>query len=371
MKKIATITFHASYNYGSNLQAYALQEYVKKLHNNNCEYKIINLRTEKQKNMYKNIFERTGIKNNIKKIFILNQKKSLELKQKYFEEFIQKNLNITKEYNDLKELKEEELNFDYYISGSDQLWNLQAFDFDWAYYLEFVKKGKKISYAASWGPKAQTWNEEEKERIKKALNEYYAISVREEGSFNNVKELIGVESQINVDPTMLLDKKEWEKIIPEEPIYKGKYIFLYNLKGDKNILKIAKKVSNILKMPIVVSRFGNKWEIIYGFKKKYDVGPIEFLNLIKNAQIVLSSSFHGTIFSILLNKPFFAINGSKDFRISTLLKKMNLETRTIEIDNVDEKCKNVWDISFDNSIKLLNEERKKSEQYLRNALEIK
>ena len=263
MKKIATITFHASYNYGSNLQAYALQEYVKKLHNNNCEYKIINLRTDKQKNMYKNIFERTGIKNNIKKIFILNQKKSLELKQKYFEEFIQKNLNITKEYNDLKELKEEELNFDYYISGSDQLWNLQAFDFDWAYYLEFVKKGKKISYAASWGPKAQTWNEEEKERIKKALNEYYAISVREEGSFNNVKELIGVESQINVDPTMLLDKKEWEKIIPEEPIYKGKYIFLYNLKGDKNILKIAKKVSNILKKPIVVSRFGNKWEIIY------------------------------------------------------------------------------------------------------------
>ena len=170
--------------------------------------------------------------------------------------------------------------------------------------------------------------------------------------------MIGVESQINVDPTMLLDKKEWEKIIPEEPVYKGKYIFLYNLKGDKNILKIAKKVSNILK-------------ILYVFKKKYDVGPIEFLNLIKNAQIVLSSSFHGTIFSILLNKPFFAINGSKDFRINTLLKKMNLETRTIEIDNVDEKCKNVWDISFDNSINLLNEERRKSEQYLRNALEIK
>ena len=72
MKKIATITFHSSYNYGSNLQAYALQEYVKKLCNNDCDYKIINLRTNIQKEMYKNVFQKKGIKNFIKRFFYLN-----------------------------------------------------------------------------------------------------------------------------------------------------------------------------------------------------------------------------------------------------------------------------------------------------------
>ena len=214
------------------------------------------------------------------------------------------------------------------------------------------------------------WSEEEKNRVKEDLLKYTNISVREQGSFNNVKELTGIEPEINVDPTLLLKKEEWEKLIPSNRVISKDYILLYNLKGDKGILKIAKKVSKVLGLPVVVTKKGLKTEIIYGFKKVYDVGPIEFLNLIKNAKLVLSSSFHGTVFSVLFNKPFFAINGSKDFRISTLLEKMNLQDRSIEIDNIEEKCKKAFDISFEGSEKLLAEERKKSEIYLKKALDI-
>lgn len=370
MKRIATITFHSSYNYGSNLQAYALQEYIKKICNGNCEYKIINLRTDIQKQMYKTCFEKKGIQNYKRRIVLFAQRKALQKKQQNFEKFINEHLDITKEYSTSDELNSEKFNFDYYISGSDQLWNLQARDFEWANYLEFVKKGKRISYAASFGPKEQTWNEEEKNRVKKDLEEYDFISVREQGSYNNIKELINKDPEINVDPTMLLEKEEWFKIIGEEKILNKDYILLYNLKLNNDTYIIAKQVSELLKMPVIITRFTCKQDLLNNFEKRFDTGPIEFLNLIKNAKLVLSSSFHGTVFSVLFNKPFFAINGSKDFRISTLLEKMNLQDRSIEIDNVEEKCKKAFDISFEGSEKLLAEERKKSEVYLKKALDI-
>jgi hypothetical protein len=370
MKKIATITFHASYNYGSNLQAYALQEYIKKLCNNDCKYNIINLRTPIQQEMYKTCFEKEGIKNKIKRVIKAPEKKDLLKRKEKFEDFINQKLQVTKEYKFLEEIKDDNLSYDYYISGSDQLWNLKARDFDWANYLEFVKKGKRISYAASFGPKKQTWNNEEKERIRKDLLLYDYLSVREQGSFNNVKELTNIEPEINIDPTMLLNKDEWMKIIDVNPLVNKDYIFLYNLKGEKEIIKIAKKVSKITQMPIVVTQRTLRSEIFYGFEKRFDAGPLEFLNLILNAKLVLSSSFHGTVFSILFNKPFYAINGAKDFRISTLLEKMNLKNRTIEIDNVEEKCKKIYDIEFKEANALLEAEREKSKIYLKKALEI-
>lgn len=368
MKKIATITFHSSYNYGSNLQAYALQEYVKKICEDS-EYNIINLRTDKQKELYKTCFERSGLVNKIKSIVTFNEKKAKMRRKEKFEFFINNFLQITKEYETLEQLKQDNLNYDYYISGSDQLWNLNAKDFDWANFLEFAESGKKISYSASFGPTKQNWNDTEKERIKKDLLEYACLSVREQGSFNNVKELTNLEPEINIDPTLLLTKEEWINLIEKEPLIKKDYIFLYNLKWDKEIIQIAKRVSKILKMPVVVTQRTLRAEVFYGFEKKFDTGPLEFLNLLYNSKLVLSSSFHGTVFSILFNKPFYAINGAEDFRINTLLKKMNLENRTIESSNID-KCKQYDDICFNKAYKLLFTERQKSETYLKKALDI-
>ena len=369
MRKIYTITFHSSYNYGSNLQAYALQEYVKKL-DNDCDYKIINLRKDIQKDMYKTCFERDGLKNKVKSLLLFNEKKNFGLKQERFEKFIQEYLNITKEYNNSSDFGKDLEDGKYFISGSDQVWNVRARDFDWANYLEFVKDGKRIAYSASFGPKAHTWDTEEKERLMEDIKKYDYISVREQGSYNNVEELTGIKSEINVDPTMLLKKEDWMKIIGSKPIVEGKYILLYNLNPDKEYNEIAKKVSQILNMPVVITRMNNFKELAYGFKTRFDTGPLEFLNLINNASLVLSSSFHGTVFSIVFNKPFFAINGAKDFRISTLLTKMGLENRTIEIDNIEEKASQSFDIDFSGAEKNIQEERNKSEKYLKNALDI-
>lgn len=370
MKKIATITFHSPYNHGSSLQAYALQEYVKKICGE-CKYQIINLRTEKQKEMYQSCFEKKGLKNYIKSILSFYEKKARIERKNKFEDFINNILQVTKEYNSFEELCDENFDFDYYISGSDQLWNLNARDFDWANFLEFVKKGKKISYAASFGATKQNWNSDEKKRVKKDLEKYDCISVREQGSFDNVKELINIEPEINVDPTMLITKEEWTRIIPKDKLIKGDYIFFYNLKGDKNIIKIAREISKKLKMPIVVSQRLFKVEILYGYKKKMDAGPLEFLNLINNSKLVLSSSFHGTVFSIIFNKPFFSINGQNDFRISTLLNKMGLSNRTINDKDLYIKCEKYDDVTFDEANRLLEIERKKAEKFLKNALDIK
>ena len=143
MKKILTITFHASYNYGSCLQAYALQEYIRKIEKDKCEYKIINLRTKIQKEMYKNCFEKNDYKNNFKKMIFYREKEDIINKKNNFESFINEKLNLTKEYNSLDEIKKDNLTSDYYIAGSDQLWNLQAKDFDWSNFLEFTENRKK------------------------------------------------------------------------------------------------------------------------------------------------------------------------------------------------------------------------------------
>lgn len=370
MKKIATITFHSSYNYGSNLQAYALQEYIKKISNEPIDYKIINLRTNIQKEMYKSIYEKSGIKNSIKKILFLKYKNQLELKQKNFEDFIQNKLQITKEYNSYEELMNEKFDFDYYISGSDQLWNLKAKDFDWSNYLEFVKKGKKISYAASYGPKKQNWNEEQKKRITKDLTEYEHLSVREQGSYNNIYDLTGRKPEINVDPTMLLEKNDWIKLIGKKTIVKGDYILLYDLKGRKEDLELAKQISKMLDLPVVITKYMDIKTHFSSFKKHYECGPIEFLNLIYNSKLVLSSSFHGNVFSVILNKPFFALNGINDFRIKTMLEKFELTTRSISSNDLEEKCKKAFEIDYKKTETMLNKERSKSEEYLKEALDM-
>ncbi len=366
MISIATVTYHSSYNYGSNLQAYALQTFVENLDKGNINYEIINLRTDAQKELYKLPFEKTGVKNLLRSIIYLPYKNSLKNRNKLSEKFICEKLNITCEFSSSEEFRN--FDYDYYISGGDQIWNLAPLDFDWSYYLEFVKSGKRISYATSFGPIKQNWSEKERNRVKEALLNYDYLSVREEGSYNNVLELTGITPEINIDPTLLLTKNDWLGMFDSQPIIKGKYILLYDLKSKNETYDLAKKISKALKIKVVVTQYNLRCHLLYPFEKHYDTGPAEFLNLIYNAELVLSSSFHGTVFSILLNKPFFAINGLKDFRINTLLKAMRLEKRSIDSDTPDEIISGYRDVDFTESEAVLVKERAKSELYLKTSL---
>lgn len=151
MKKVGIITFHAAHNYGSMLQAYALQQVVLSM-GYDCE--IINFRSIVQKEQYKPIFMVGTLYGKCVR-FIIQATYALGILKKHrlFERFLKEELILSKkEYTTLKDLESENFNYDYYISGSDQIWNTYTIDFNYAYFLPFVKSGKRIAYAPSMGP---------------------------------------------------------------------------------------------------------------------------------------------------------------------------------------------------------------------------
>lgn len=203
--------------------------------------------------MYSNFYKEISFKNILKRIYFFKYKKSIFDREMNYETFINNCLNITKEINNLSELKQANLDYDYYIAGSDQIWNTNAYDFDWAYFLDFTKSKNKISYAASLGPQKNSLTDNDMFIIKKMLTKFKCISVREIGSLNKINKLTSKDISINVDPTLLLSKDKWEEIIPSKRIVKRKYILLYDLSGDKNKIYLAKKISEKLNIPIVMS----------------------------------------------------------------------------------------------------------------------
>lgn len=367
--KIGALTFHSSYNFGSNLQTYALQQYVCKLakeQKKDTQYEVINLRTDSQKNIYDHRREKNIVKKIIKKVTI---GKKLNRRQARFEEFINNYLNITKEYQTRKDIINDAEQYDVCITGSDQIWNLAAYDFDWSYFLEGINCKKKVSYAVSSGPKKREIPKEDEKRIERLLKDYNSISVREEGTKEFIGQFTDKDIQINMDPTILLDKVEWNEIIDENKILEEPYILYYSLRPSKSRIKFLKELSKKMNMKIVTVYPAFKYEIFSGFVKKYESGPLEFLNLLKNAKLVISSSFHGTIFSVILNVPFYALNGKNDYRISTLLKVMKLEDRMImEDDNIEEIAKNANKVEFNTANEMIGKEREKSKNYLVKAL---
>jgi len=367
-KTSATITFHASHNYGSALQAYALQQTVLSL---GIKNQIINLRTERQKEVYSVFTKRKGVRYLFKNLAHLAYYSSLKEKHTKFESFIKSHLITTEqEFLDSDDIKKNAPPFDYYIAGSDQIWNPIPEDFDWAYYLDFVKEGKKTSYAPSFGPLSLKGNTEINQKIKDLLCDFDSLSVREKRASEAVWELCKIKAPVVCDPTLLLTKEEWTRLSSEEMQVEGKYIFLYTLFANKEIIKIAKILSKKTGLPVVVSNFSNQYDIVNSFVKKYQTGPQDFLHLIKNAEFVLTSSFHGTVFSLIFQKPFFAIGGLEDSRISTLIENTKLEDRAVTLENIEGKLEILFELDFSEAELALQGLRTQGIEYLKAALEL-
>lgn len=366
--KTATITFHAAHNYGSNLQAYALQQTIMKL---GYDSEIINLRTSRQKDLYTVFTKRRGVKYIFKNLSHLLYYFPLKRAYAKFEYFINNKLIVTKEYATEDELKKADLKYDIFISGSDQIWNPIPADFDWSYYLTFVQNGKKIAYAPSFGQLASQGDDVTKRKIAESLKSFDAISVREQGAALNVRQLVNVDPPIVLDPTLLLSKEQWLNLVKDEKrLVKGDYIFFYTLFANPDRMNIVKRMSEALGLPVVTSNFSNQYDVFNSFIKRYDAGPLDFLTLIRDAKLVVVSSFHGTVFSTLLNVPFFAIDGMSDARISTLLKTAGLEDREITTENVEEKCKDAYNVDFEGANKRIEAARKPSIEFLQKSLDV-
>lgn len=356
--KTTTLTFHASHNYGSMLQTYALQQVMTEIFGHN---QILNFRSARQKRMMRVLSFRPNLGPILKDLTHLLYYRSLKRKYDLFEKFIHANLNLTT--GEIGYVKPDDLSdFDLICCGSDQIWNPCPEDFDLAYLLPFPLKAKKISYAASMGPGRTDWPEPIS-KYPELLKDFDAISVRESGTATEITRLSGRNDVVvHCDPVLLVRKNEWQKLIDPKSLISGKYIFLYTLYAHPLIIGCAKELSRKYNLPVVISNYTNQYDLFSPFHKHLKCGPAEFLNLLSNAEMIVTSSFHGTAFSILLNKPFVTINGLQDNRISGLLRLTGLTARSVS--SADDIIKIGWDVDFSNANKAIEKERQKAFDYL-------
>lgn len=378
MKKITTgtITFHASHNYGSMLQAYALQQIL--INELGVVNELINFRSIDQKKMYSYPTEKKhSWKLKFIKFLLPNTLEDRKKKYNLFEKFLADYLQLSPEFKDDKEVIQYARKFDYLIAGSDQIWNTCCKDFNWLYYLPFAN-GNAVAYAPSMGPnsKKQVLNLHY-ENIKLHLQHFKAISVREKGTLDIIKCLSKKNIEILIDPTLLITKNKWNTLSGDKPLIDGDYIFMYHPFIDKEICRVTSNVSQLLGMPAYVSNqlppiieFKNMMSVKRKLKYKLDAGPIEFLNLLKNAKYVISGSFHAVVFSIIFQKPFLALNGKEDNRMYQLLKSTDLLNYAVNKDDYIQVLNKLDNIDFTKSTRYIEEEKYKSISFLKEAFDM-
>ena len=326
------ITFHASHNYGSMLQAYALQQTILDM-GMKCE--IINLRTPIQRKMYSRYIHRSLLKRLMLTLRYPGCQDMHDRKYRLFEEFLNNEYILSpKEYPSLQALEADPPVYDAYISGSDQIWNTSCYDFDWSYFLPFVSGKPKIAYAPSMGPVPdKEVMDENAMRIKELLAGYDRIAVRERGTAQRLESLTGKTYPLTMDPTMLLPASRWEAMAGDRPLAgKDPYMFFYTPWYRKEIYQLAKDMSERLGLKAVVSQVSKDilrdWGNDSSFRFLAAAGPREFLNYCRHAEMTVGQSFHLAVFSILLKVPFLTYDGMNDSRISSLLALTGLERQS-------------------------------------------
>lgn len=310
--KIRIITIHSIPNFGSVFQAYALCAYLKSKGFEDTE--LIDYRPP--------YFKTRSLRALAGKMLNL---KSFYKRKRKFEAFVEKNIPLTSgKFSRLAQLEKHSFGADAYIAGGDQLWNVyHACGKDDAYKLTFAE-GKKISYATSLG---QTdFSDAELTELAEKLKAFSAVSVREASSVKML-EGKGVTAVHCVDPVYLLPEAEYEKFV--KPVKQPKYMLVYLVTPSDLLERVIKQLSE---------KYGLKVILCSGFSKKCtcdeflkDLGPDEILSYIKNAEIVLSSSFHATSFSLIFKKQFFTIlpDEHTNERITDILRIRGLSDRII------------------------------------------
>lgn len=319
MAKIGIINFHKANNYGSVLLAYAM---AKVLNDMGHEAKIINYQPQKQRAMY-SIPVTTGkhwIKKFLERLFWFPYMKDLKQKVRRFADFRSQYIPMTPYTSNPDEISRVCGTFDITIAAGDQIWNSHCHEFEWCYYLDFVKNGKKIAYAPSMGGTTKAMlTDEVYNHIISSVASFNAVSVRD----SNTNAVLDADFPITLDPTMLLPMDDWEELAGAKPLIKESYIFYYDpFDLDDDILH-AKRFAAEGKCKLITCNlyFVFKLDKLH-FEYHLDSGPNEFLNYIKFAKACVGRSFHLAVFSILFKKELLIVGGIKDKRIKELISKI-------------------------------------------------
>ena len=327
--KIDIVTLHRAQNYGSVLQAFALQKQIEKLGH---QAYILDYYPERytNKGLLKRLKNKRSRFNNPLVLLIAK----LLIYPSYLKKGIQFNkfmhyLNLEKpSFATNEEGMGRFTDADAYCAGSDQIWNSHWNEgVEKALFLDFVPKGKLcFSYAASIGLSNIPANEIDETKL--LLDKFEFLSLREDKGVELVRELGRTDAVQCLDPTLLMSKEEWSLYADDS--YKGKeYVLTYNLHHDPEIDKCAKAIAS--KYHLQIRNISYNWHDIVRHGHLDWCPTVEgFLGLIKNAKYVVADSFHATAFSIIFEKPFVVITPEvASSRLSSLLKMLELDDYNI------------------------------------------
>lgn len=330
--KIAIITRRAGYNMGSSLQAYAMFKLFSKLghdvtilnydeYSNYLLWRIKPIITKFIFIIFKCIpFLKFFFKKKYTSLLhIFTQKKK-------FKDFEKEYLPLTSQkFKSSKDLSVTNGQYEAFICGSDQIWSPQMYDP--AYFLDFVKVGKTIAYAPSIGV---TETSSISTKAKQLIRKINYVSCREIEGSAVLSDIVKKPVKTVLDPTLMIEREDWEEIIPKQKMIKEKYILTYFLHTqffENNIPnKFIKKLQKETGYTIINIQMHNMLQVVEADCHLYDCGPLEFLNLIKNAEYIVTNSFHCCVFSFLFERKFFV---SKRFRKGDLKNNQNPRIYTL------------------------------------------
>ena len=332
LMKTATITFHSAENYGAFLQAYALQQFI--INEFGVENKILNYVSSHMEEHYRILKWPESLKDVLRDMMMIPFSRKLYKRKMRFKRDQLRYLQLTQLFRNTDEYNKMIQTFDLCIAGSDQIWNLESEDFSELFFLPNAKR--KISYAASAGT---TIKDEWKSQYIKYLHNFEKICVRETNAANYFDDLVlpSGKTEICIDPTFLLPSSIYKKMAGACPLIDKPYIVYYSINNSSNSMRMASQIGKEMGLPVfaIYSRMTSIFALKYGIHTYFEAGPCEFLNLLLNAECVLTNSFHGTALSIILRRPFVRlgkeINGKRvrDDRIDSILEMTGLEKRSV------------------------------------------
>lgn len=388
MKKTAIVSCYFIHNYGSMLQAYATQKLLDKLNIENETINVSGFLGEFRKAQYSYILK-SGInsdifrdrlgkaKNILIKKFLRNDYTS-NIKQRdiKFDDFAESIIRKSQVYVSLEDLANKcSDNYGAVLIGSDQLWLPANIAADY-YTLNFVPdEMNSVAYATSFG--VSTLPGDAAEMARRFLPRIKHISVREHAGQKLIKELTGRTVPVVCDPTLLFTGEEWLEIQKKDPIVKEPYIFCYFIGSTplhREFVKRLKKETGLKVVALTHVDHYMKSDEGYADFTPYDIGPAEFLNLIRNSSYVCTDSFHSTVFSILYKKEFFDFkrytqntNQSTNSRLDTLFDLTGIRGRMLDGNENIQDCLNMK-LDYEEVHKKLAAVREKSYIYLEKSL---
>lgn len=387
--KIGIVTYVKCDNYGAELQAFALQWKLNKMGYDaeviNLEKRDIDMKRNPEviRGAIKQRFKKDGIKavfsvaSKVKEVcsrIVYERKFKKEMANKHllFEKFFKDKVRHSSKYYTLDEIAEvEDLPYDVYIAGSDQIWNYIHTDRLDVYFLMFANRyhAKKISYAAS----VSIYDIPEKWQslYKTYFENIDILSVRELHGADLVKKYSSKTAEVVLDPTFLLSRGEWEKEVSKEIFVDGDYLLIYTLSGSSHIRRMAQNIAKKQNLKVVNIKSNYVPEPDDGTVHFYEIGPSEWVGLWAKAKYVVTDSFHGTAFSINFNIPFTTLvnpTSMMNSRVLSILKITGLESRIVYDSSSGLKEPTVLTIDFSPVNKTLAEWREKSLSFIVNAL---